>query len=144
MDDTDRQLLALLARNARSPVAVLARELGLARSTVQARLERLERSGTIAGYALRLGDAARAGQIRATVLLTIEPRAAAAVVARLERMSEVEGAQTASGRADLVVTLAAPTTAALDRALDHIAEIDGVKGSETLIHLSTKIHRPAY
>ena len=56
-------------------------------------------------------------------------------------MPEVEAAHTASGRADLVLTLAAPTTAALDRTLDVIGEIDGVKGSETLIHLSTKIQR---
>ncbi|MAM62592.1 Lrp/AsnC family transcriptional regulator [Maritimibacter sp. UBA3975] len=142
MDETDRRLIARLGENARIPVATLARDLDLARSTVQARLERLERTGVIAGYALRLGDAAKADQIRATVLLALEPRATAAVIARLDRMPEVEAAHTASGRADLVLTLAAPTTAALDRALDRIGEIDGVKGSETLIHLSTKIQRP--
>ncbi|MGR3365385.1 MAG: Lrp/AsnC family transcriptional regulator [Maritimibacter harenae] len=142
MDETDRRLLARLGENARAPIATLARDLGLARSTVQARIERLERSGVIAGYALRLGDATRAGQIRATVLLALEPRATAAVLKRLEKMPEVEAAHTASGRADLVLTLAAPNTAALDATLDVIGEIDGVKGSETLIHLSTKIQRP--
>lgn len=142
MDETDRRLLARLGENARTPVATLARDLNLARSTVQARLERMERTGVIAGYALRLGDALRAGQIRATVLIALEPRATGAVIKRLERMPEVTAAHTASGRADLVLTLAASTTAALDRALDLIGEIDGVKGSETLIHLSTKIERP--
>ncbi len=141
MDETDHHLLARLGEDARTPVATLARDLGLARSTVQARLERLERTGVIAGYALRLGDAVRAGQIRATVLLSLDPRATPAVVKRLDRMPEVEAAHTASGRADLVLTLAAHTTAALDRTLDVIGEIDGVKGSETLIHLSTKIQR---
>lgn len=141
MDDTDRHLIAALTENARRPVADLARDLGLARSTVQARLERLERSGVIAGYALRLGDAARAGLIRATVLMTLEPRATAAVLARLARLPEVEAAHTASGRADLVLTLAAPTTAALDATLDLLGALDGVKGTETLIHLSTKIDR---
>lgn len=141
MDDTDRKLLALLGENARRPVADLARDLGLARSTVQARLERLERTGTITGYALRLGEDATLGQIRATVLLALEPRATGAVIARLARMPEVAAAHTASGRADLVLTLAAPTTAALDAALDRLGTIDGVKSTETLIHLSTKIDR---
>lgn len=141
MDDTDRKLLALLGENARRPVADLARDLGLARSTVQARLERLERTGTISGYALRLGEYATLGQIRATVLLALEPRATGAVIARLARMPEVAAAHTASGRADLVLTLAAPTTTALDAALDRLGTIDGVKSTETLIHLSTKIDR---
>ncbi|HBB83887.1 MAG TPA: AsnC family transcriptional regulator, partial [Sulfitobacter sp.] len=60
LDDTDRALIAALQSNARLPVADLARSLGLARTTVQARLERLERSGAIVGYTLRLGEAARA------------------------------------------------------------------------------------
>ena len=69
MDELDRCILAQLAQDARVSVAVLARRLKCARSTVQARLERLESSGMIAGYTVRLGEAAREGQIRATVLL---------------------------------------------------------------------------
>lgn len=141
MDETDERLLALLKTNARLPVATLARKLGLARSTVQARLDRLEANRVIAGYALRLGDAAARAAIRATVLITLEPRATAAVVTRLGAMRQVEAAHTASGRFDLVVTLAARSTAELDDTLDRIGEIDGVRGSESLIHLSTKIDR---
>lgn len=43
--DKDRALLALLSENARMPVAELARKLGLSRTTVQARIERLEAEG---------------------------------------------------------------------------------------------------
>ena len=56
VDELDRGILAHLAQDARMSVAVLARRLKVARSTVQARLERLETSGAIAGYTLRLGD----------------------------------------------------------------------------------------
>ncbi len=141
MDDTDRELIAQLEQNARMPVATLARRLGLARSTVQARIERMEERGIIAGYALKLGDKARGDMIRATVLISIEPRSAAAVVSRLKTLPQVESAHTASGRFDMVLQLAAPSTAHLDAALDVIGEIDGVKGSESLIHLSTRIDR---
>ncbi len=141
MDKTDRALLGLLSENARLPVAQLARRLGLARSTVQARIERLEARGVIAGYGLKLGGAARAGTIRATVLISTEPRATPAILARLKTLAEIRAAHTASGRFDMVLEVAAASTAALDRTLDAIGEIKGVKGSESLIHLSTRIDR---
>jgi DNA-binding Lrp family transcriptional regulator len=122
-------------------VAVLARKLKVARSTVQARLERLETSGVIAGYTLKLGEAARAGRIRATVLLTIEPRAQAGVLARLKSIPEVEAVFTTSGRFDLLLQVAAPSTAILDDMLDRIGALTGVKSSESLIHLSTRFDR---
>ncbi len=144
MDETDEQLLSLLTQNARSPVASLAKSLGLARSTVQSRLERLERDGVIAGYTLRLGEAARGERIRATALLQIEPMTLPAVLSRLKALPQVRAAHTASGRFDLIVRLSAPTTAALDRALDAIGDVPGVRSSESLIHLSTRIDRRAF
>ena len=141
MDETDRALITLLSENARLPVATLSRRLGLARSTVQARLDRLEARGIIAGYALRLGEAAREETIRATVLISIEPRATPAVLTRLKTLPDIRTAHTASGRFDMVLTVAARSTAELDATLDAIGAIDGVKGSESLIHLSTRIDR---
>ncbi|MGX0877118.1 DNA-binding Lrp family transcriptional regulator [Roseovarius sp. MBR-154] len=140
IDEIDRKLITLLQDNARLPVATLARRLGLARTTVQARLDRLENSGVIAGYALRLGQAARPA-LRATALLSIEPRTGPTVLARLKSLPQVRGVHTTSGRFDLIVTIEAETTEALDDTLDRIGEAKGVKGSESLIHLSTKLDR---
>lgn len=122
-------------------VAVLARRLKVARSTVQARLERLETNGAIAGYTLRLGDAARENRIRATCLLTIEPRSQIAIIARLRTLPEVERVHTTSGRVDLLLQLGAESTSRLDDVLDQIGELTGVKSSESLVHLSTKLDR---
>ncbi|NND19556.1 MAG: Lrp/AsnC family transcriptional regulator [Silicimonas sp.] len=141
MDETDDALIALLRQNARMPVASLAQALGLARSTVQSRLERLERKGIIAGYTVRLGDAADRQTIRATALLQIEPRTLPAVLSRLKAMHEVDSAHTTSGRFDLIVALSARSTAALDAALDAIGAVPGVRSSESLVHLSTRIDR---
>lgn len=141
MDDLDRGILALLGADARMSVATLARRLKVARSTIQARLERLETGGIIAGYTVKLGEAAREGRIRATVLLTIEPRAQAAVLARLRAIPEVERVHTTSGRVDLLLQVAAPSTTVLDGVLDRVGDIAGVKSSESLIHLSTKLDR---
>ena len=140
IDETDRALIAALSENARLPVADLARRLGLARTTVQARLDRLEARGAIAGYTLRRGSALRPA-LRATVLICVAPNAAATVIARLKASTEVESVHTTSGRFDLLVTLTAESTEALDQSLDRIVDAPGVHSSESLIHLSTKLDR---
>ncbi|MFD1883168.1 Lrp/AsnC family transcriptional regulator [Paracoccus pacificus] len=141
MDELDRSIIGQLSNDARMSVAVLARRLKVARSTIQARLERLETSGIIAGYTLRLGDTARHTRIRATVLVNIEPRAQAAILSRLKIFPEVERIHTTSGRVDLLLQLAAQSTSQLDDVLDKIGGLEGIKSSESLIHLSTKMDR---
>ena len=141
-DEKDKQLLRLLSENARSAVSDLARALGLARTTVQARIDRLEARGVIAGYTLRLGAAGRPA-LRATALVTIEPRAAAEVLMRLKSLSNVMAVHTTSGRFDLLVQITAASTEELDLTLDYIGGAKGVKSSESLIHLTTKISREA-
>lgn len=142
IDETDRALLDLLRENARLPVSDLSRKLGLARTTVQARLERLERGGIIAGYTLKPGAALRP-PLRATALVAHEPRTGPQVLDRLRALAAVEVVHTTSGRFDLLVQLAAHTTEELDQTLDKIGEIRGVRSSESLIHLTTKIERAA-
>ena len=141
MDELDRNILGLLGADARMSVATLARRLKVARSTIQARLERLETTGVIAGYTLKLGEGAQKGRLRASVLLSIEPRAQPGILQRLKSISEVERVFTTSGRFDLLLQIACPSTQVLDQVLDQIGAMTGVKSSESLIHLSTKIDR---
>jgi DNA-binding Lrp family transcriptional regulator len=141
MDELDRNIIGLLGADARMSLATLARRLKVARSTIQARLERLETTGVIAGYTLKLGEGARQGRIRASVLLTIEPRAQAGILTRLKSIAEVERVFTTSGRFDLLMQIACPNTQVLDQVLDQIGAMTGVKSSESLIHLSTRIDR---
>jgi DNA-binding Lrp family transcriptional regulator len=141
MDELDRNIVGLLGTDARTSVATLARRLKVARSTIQARLERLETSGVIAGYTVKLGEAAREGRLRASVLVNIEPRAQAAILSRLKSMPEVERVITTSGRFDFLLQIAAANTQALDEVLDQIGGLQGVKSSESLVHLSTRIDR---
>lgn len=141
MDELDRNIVGLLGADARMSVATLSRRLKVARSTIQARLERLETTGIIAGYTLKLGEAAREGRLRASVLLTVEPRAQAAILSRLKSIAEVERVFTTSGRFDLLMQIACPNTQVLDQVLDQVGAMPGVRASESLIHLSTKIDR---
>lgn len=141
MDELDKAIVALLGADARMSLATLARRLKVARSTVQARLERLETSGIIIGYTLKLGEKAREGRLRTTVLLSVEPRAQPAILSKLKAIPEIEKVFSTSGRIDLLLQIAAPNTSALDHVLDQIGAMTGVISSESLIHLSTRIDR---
>lgn len=137
----DRELLALLGENARMPVATLARRLSLSRTTVQARLERLEREGVIAGYGVRLSEEYNSGLIRAHILITIAPKALSQVTASLERLQAVTALHSVSGSFDLIAMIAAPSIAELDHLVDRIGLIEGVERTLSSIILSTRISR---
>jgi DNA-binding Lrp family transcriptional regulator len=141
MDEQDRNIIALLAADARMSLSTLARRLKVARSTVQTRLERLEATGMIAGYTVKLGEAAKEGRLRATVLVSIEPRAQAGILIRMKALPEIERVYTTSGHWDLLLQVAAPNTRSLDDVLDQIGAMTGVKSSESMIHLSTRLDR---
>lgn len=140
-DPIDRQILDVLSADARQPAAAIARKLGLARSTVQERLLRLERTGVIAGYTVRLGPAATGRQVTAHVAITVDPKRASAVVGALATIAEVRTLHTVSGSYDLLAVVAAETTAAIDAILDRIGEIGGVERTTSSILLSTRFDR---
>lgn len=139
--DGDEQLIALLRENARLSTAALARRLGVARSTVQGRLERLERSGVIRGYTVDLGPGARARQVQAHAMIAVEPQQQAAVERKLRAMPAVATLLTVSGSYDLIAMLAAESTEALDAALDELRATPGVKSTTTSVVLSRRFER---
>lgn len=141
MDDLDQQLLNLLSRDARLTVSTIARQLGIARTTVQARIDRLEDKKIIAGYTIRMGEKYQLDRIKTTVLLHITPQATVPLIGRLRRYPQVVEAHTTSGRFDLIILLACQNTVELDDLLDEICALDGVISSESLVHLATRIDR---
>jgi DNA-binding Lrp family transcriptional regulator len=137
----DQKLLALLRTNARAPVAALARKLGLARSTVQERIAKLERSGVIAGYTVKLGADFSRRQIAAHVMIAADPKRADQVVSELKRIPEVRSLSAVSGAYDMIAAIAAETTARIDAVLDEIGRIKGIERTTTSIILSVKLDR---
>jgi DNA-binding Lrp family transcriptional regulator len=141
MDETDKALLAHLRENARASTAELGRRLGLSRTTVQSRIERLERRGVITGYAARLSDAHEAGLVKAHFLITALPKLAGRVVTELRAIPEVRTLHSVSGPFDMIALIAAPSVAELDALVDRIGHLEGVERTLSSIILSTRIDR---
>jgi DNA-binding Lrp family transcriptional regulator len=136
-----QQLLALLRRNARESTAALARKLGVARTTVQERIRRLERDGVIAGYTIRVTDSFAKQRIAAHVLITVNPKAGERVVRELELRPWVRAVYALSGVFDYEVLVEGGSTEEIDRNLDAIGRIDGIERTQTSIVLSVKFER---
>jgi len=141
LDDIDRQLIAALQLNARESVAMLARKLGIARTTVISRIARLEKNKIITGYGLRLGQRVLDGGLQAYVGITLQPRSGKEVLRRLTAMAEVQQLCTVSGEFDFVAWLRAESPERLDELLDEIGAVDGVEKTTTSIILSCKLDR---
>jgi DNA-binding Lrp family transcriptional regulator len=141
VDETDRRLLALLRENARAPVVELARRLGLSRTTVQGRIERLERGGIIQGYTVRIDDAHERGLLKAHVMVTLRPKQSAAVESVLRKMSAIRALHAVSGSFDLIVVATAESALEMDALIDRIGALDGVERTTSSMILSTRFER---
>jgi DNA-binding Lrp family transcriptional regulator len=141
MRDTDTRLIALLKANAREPVASLARKLGLARSTVQERLARLEREGVIRGYTLLLSEGIQARGLRAVVMMAAEPRQADRIGSELKRFPEVRALSAVAGAYDMMAVIEAESPSRMDAVLDRIGKTPGVTRTVSSIVLSEKFSR---
>ena len=141
IDETDELLLALLRENARTATALLARRLGLSRTTVQSRIERLERRGVIVGYTLKTSNDYEKGLVRAHVLITALPKLAARVEAELRRIPAVRTLHSISGTFDMIAIVVASSIQELDAQIDRIGALEGVERTMSSIILSTRIDR---
>jgi DNA-binding Lrp family transcriptional regulator len=139
--NTDQELIALLRENARASTAELARRLGVSRSTVQSRIERLESRGVITGYGVRLAPDYEKGLVRAHVLLTVTPKQSDKVVRDLRARTAVRALHSVSGSFDMIVVVESPSISDLDALLDDIGAMHGVERTLSSIILSTRIER---
>lgn len=143
MDDLDATLLRLFSEQPRLGVLEASRRLGVARGTVQARLDKLSRTGVIAGWGPVL-DAESIGY-PVTAFLTLEIRQGAgheAIAEHLAAIPEVLEAYTITGAGDMWARVVARSNADLQRVIDAVLSDPGIVRSSTVIALAEQIrHR---
>ncbi|MCP1415756.1 Lrp/AsnC ligand binding domain-containing protein [Paenarthrobacter sp. A20] len=137
LTELDRQLLSALREDGRASVASLARQLGVARATINSRLERLVSSGTIIGFTARVRDELDPLSIRAITLIAVEGRSADRVIRQLRGFPEIRSLHTTNGAWDLVAEIRAESLTGFDQILGRIRGIEGIVNSETSLLLSS-------
>lgn len=147
MDNLDRRLIDLFAQEPRVGVLEASRRLGVARGTVQARLDKLEATGIVTGWGPDLSPAALGYPVTAFLTLEIrqEQRAGGghdAVGNHLAGIPEVLEAHTITGAGDLMVRVVARSNTDLQRVIDTVLAHPGIVRSATVIALATQVsHR---
>jgi DNA-binding Lrp family transcriptional regulator len=137
MDPLDRQLLALLRVDARTSVADLAKKLDVSRGTARNRIKRLEESGLIVGYSVRLREDTQSDVIRAWMSVAVEGDKTRDVVRVLLGEPAVVSLHDTNGRWDLLAEVRAASIAELSEVLERVRKIKGIETTETSIHLQT-------
>jgi DNA-binding Lrp family transcriptional regulator len=143
VDDLDARILRLFADEPRVGVLEASRRLGVARGTVQARLDRLSRTGVVRGWGPEISAEALGYPVMALVTLEIRQGAGHDVVARhLAAIPEVLEAFTITGTGDMWCRVVARSNADLQRVIDRVVAHDGIVRTSTVIALATQIrHR---
>lgn len=142
IDELDGRLLVLLRDDPRVGVAEAARRLGVARGTVQARLERLRARGVVKGFGPEIDPVRLGYPILAFVFLEISQGRLQEAVDVLEHVPEVVEAHGVSGPRDLLVRIVARDTDHLQQVINQVLSTTAVRRSTSYISLSEQIaHR---
>jgi len=136
LDALDLQLLTLLEEDGRMALSALARRVRRSRSAIQERVQRLERSGHIAGYTIRRGG--QAG-VRAYLLVSGSAAAHERMVATLKSFPEVRVCDSVSGTVDIVLQLQAQDIASVERVCKAVGAVPGVERSITLFVMDERL-----
>lgn len=140
IDALDARLIGLLTAEPRVGVLEASRRLGVARGTVQARLDRLQARGVITGYGPDIDPAALGYGVMAYVTLELrQARGHDPVAAQLADIAEVLEAHTITGGSDMICRVVARSNADLQRVIDAIVDLAGVLRTSTVIVLASPL-----
>ena len=138
MDNTDQNLISALRRDGRASLSELSASLGLSRTTVRARMDRLIAGGEIQGFTVVTRGDVTAMPVRGLMMIGIEGRGAERIMARISGLPEVLAVHSTNGRWDLIAEIGARTLEEFDAVLFRIRGFDGVSASETSLMLTTR------
>lgn len=142
LGETDLRLLRILEKDARKPVVALAKAVGLSRSAVQARLDRLEEDGVIAQYTIVRGDGYSEPHLN--VLFQMKTNGSDSLIWKLEEQCEVRYAWSVSGPDyDLLLLVRVDTAEQISTLRSAFAKISGIFEIKTALVLKRHFDRRA-
>jgi DNA-binding Lrp family transcriptional regulator len=142
VDALDRRLLTTLPDVTRPGVLELSRRLGIARGTVQARLDRLQASGVLGGFGPYVDLGALGFTVLAFTTLEIAQGQDAVVIAALARIPEVLEVHKTTGPGDLLCRIVARTNEHLHDVLEQVLATPGITRTTSVLALASPVLRP--
>ncbi|MDP9810391.1 DNA-binding Lrp family transcriptional regulator [Rhizobium tibeticum] len=136
-DDLDRRIIGHLRADGRASLTKLSHALGVARGTVQNRLDRLIETGTLLGFTVRVREDYDLSAVHAVMMIEVVGKSTTQVIRKLRGLTEISALHTTNGNWDLVANIRAASLADFDRVLREVRMIDGVANSETSLLLSS-------
>ena len=143
MEDIDRKIVSVLARNGRMSFTELARQAGLSVSAVHQRVRRLEQDGVITGYAAIFNPEDL--ELSLTAFVSIKPFDASApddLPQRLEHLAAIEACHSVAGDENYILKVRVPTPTALEELLYQIRTLGGVSTRTTVVLSTPYENRP--
>lgn len=144
LDALDRQILDILQRDARRSRAEIGQEVGLSAAAVHERIKKLERSGVIRRYAALLDSEKAQCDLLAFVEVFIDdPHHEKVFLETVGQIGEIQECHRVTGKSTCILKVRVRHRRALQRLiLDRINAIPGVRGTETVVVLSTTKETP--
>lgn len=139
MNDLDLRLVALLKRNARMSVTQMSYELNASRITIDSHIKKLEESGVITGYTVKLGSEEFRHKVSGWILINAEANKEEGAIAQMIEMPELTRLHTTNGKWDLAAEIQTQTLEEFDRAISKLRQIEGITETETSLLLSSRI-----
>lgn len=138
-DETDRQIISLLMKNARMPVKEIAKELYLTSPTVSTRIKKLKESGIITGFHTSVDLSSFGYNIKAFVNLEVDPKDKQEFYDFIEKIPNVIECNCVTGDYSMIIEVAFKRTEELDHLINVLQKYGHTK---TLIVFSTSVeHR---
>ncbi|MCX7559952.1 Lrp/AsnC family transcriptional regulator [Sulfitobacter sp. F26204] len=138
MDDLDNQIIAALRADSRAPLSALADALGTTRTTLRARIARLQERGEIVGFTVLTRADVMHDAVRGLMMIGIEGRGTERVIRQLNGFAEVRAVHSTNGRWDVIIEIGTATLEDFDAVLTRIRRLEGIVASETNLLLKTR------
>ncbi len=139
IDSLDARLIETMRTSPRVGLLEIARRLGVARGTVQARLAKLERGGVVTGFGPEVDPPALGYTITAFMLVELAQGRLADAVAVMERMPEILEADAISGPQDLICRIVARDTEHLQQLVNELLRTPAIRRCTSYIVLSRQV-----
>ena len=139
MKELDNQIIALLKRNARILSTQMARELGVSRVTIDAHIKKMETSGVISGYTVKLGTEEFRHKVSGWILISVQANKEEHAIEQMIGMPDITRLHTTNGKWDLAAEIQVATLEHFGAVISKLRQIDGITETDTSLLLSSRI-----